>query len=176
MFTRVTTPNQINLVPDVSCCCIIYFNIILPPTPRFPKSVRYLSYRGTSFCISCRYQSTSCVISHRVTAVSTSQSPTALCCSASDRGYRSVMATHNEGSYLCDLTYFVTHRLSLQPVHVSPVTKRFYELYIRIMREYYVEIKYLLDATDDIYCRFYCMLNMFRAILCPSSGAREYYT
>ena len=29
----------------------------------------------------------------------------------------------------------------------------------------YVEIKYQLDATDDIYCRFYCMLNMFRAIL-----------
>ena len=40
----------------------------------------------------------------------------------------------------------------------------------------YVEIKCQLDATDDIYCRFYFMLNMFRAILCPSSGAREYYT
>ena len=39
-----------------------------------------------------------------------------------------------------------------------------------------VEIKCQLDATDYIYCRFYCMLNMFRAILCPSSGAREYYT
>ena len=37
-----------------------------------------------------------------------------------------------------------------------------------------VEIKCQLDATDDIYCRFYCMLNMFRAILCPSSGARQY--
>ena len=36
----------------------------------------------------------------------------------------------------------------------------------------YVEIKRQLDATDDIYC----MLNMFRTILCPSSGAREYYT
>ena len=43
-------------------------------------------------------------------------------------------------------------------------------------RRYYVQIKCQLDATDDIYCRFYCMLNMFRAILCPSSGAREYYT
>ena len=31
---------------------------------------------------------------------------------------------------------------------------------------YYVEIKCQLDATDYIYCRFYCMLNMFRAILC----------
>ena len=40
----------------------------------------------------------------------------------------------------------------------------------------YVEIKCQLDATDDIYCRFYCLLNMFRAPLCPSSGTREYYT
>ena len=40
----------------------------------------------------------------------------------------------------------------------------------------YVEIKCQLDTTDDIYCRFYCLLNMFRAPLCPSSGARKYYT
>ena len=40
----------------------------------------------------------------------------------------------------------------------------------------YVEIKCQLDATDDIYCRFYCLLNTFRAPLCPSSEAREYYT
>ena len=40
----------------------------------------------------------------------------------------------------------------------------------------YVEIKCQLDATDDIYCRSYCLLNMFQAPLCPSSGAGEYYT
>ena len=40
----------------------------------------------------------------------------------------------------------------------------------------YVEIKCQLDATDDFYCRSYCLLNMFRAPLCPSSGARECYT
>ena len=39
-----------------------------------------------------------------------------------------------------------------------------------------VEIKCQLDATDDFYCRSYCLLNMFRSPLCPSSGAREYYT
>jgi hypothetical protein len=39
-----------------------------------------------------------------------------------------------------------------------------------------VEIKCQLDATDDFYNRSYCLLNMFRAPLCPSSGAREYYT
>ena len=40
----------------------------------------------------------------------------------------------------------------------------------------YVEINCQLDATDDIYCRFYCLLSMFGEPLCPSSGAREYYT
>jgi hypothetical protein len=40
---------------------------------------------------------------------------------------------------------------------------------------YYVEIKCHLDATDDYYCRSYCLLNMIRPPLCPSSGAREYY-
>ena len=30
-----------------------------------------------------------------------------------------------------------------------------------------VEIKCQLDARDDIYCRSYCLLNMFRAPLCP---------
>ena len=40
----------------------------------------------------------------------------------------------------------------------------------------YVEIKCQLDATDDFYCRSYCLINMLRAPLCPSSGAPEYYT
>ena len=39
-----------------------------------------------------------------------------------------------------------------------------------------VEIKCQLDVTDYFYCRSYCLLNMFRAPICPSSGAREYYT
>jgi hypothetical protein len=30
----------------------------------------------------------------------------------------------------------------------------------------YVEIKCQLDATDEFYCRSYCLLNMFRAPLC----------
>ena len=40
-----------------------------------------------------------------------------------------------------------------------------FEVILAVHHRYYVEIKYQLDATDDIYC----MLNMFRAILCPSS-------
>ena len=37
----------------------------------------------------------------------------------------------------------------------------------RLFHRYYVEIKCQLDATDDIYCRFYCMLNMFRGNTMP---------
>ena len=40
----------------------------------------------------------------------------------------------------------------------------------------YVEIKCQLDSTEIFYCRSYCLLNIFRAPLCPSSGAQEYYT
>ena len=31
-------------------------------------------------------------------------------------------------------------------------------------------------CNRGFYCRSYCLLNMFRSSLCPSSGAQEYYT
>ena len=31
-------------------------------------------------------------------------------------------------------------------------------------------------CNRGFYCRSFCLLNMFRAPLCPSSGAQEYYT
>ena len=31
-------------------------------------------------------------------------------------------------------------------------------------------------CNGGFYCRSYCLLNMFQAPLCPSSGAQEYYT
>ena len=31
-------------------------------------------------------------------------------------------------------------------------------------------------CNRGFYCSSYCLLNMFRAPLCPSSGAQEYYT
>ena len=31
-------------------------------------------------------------------------------------------------------------------------------------------------CNRGFYCRSYCLVNMFRAPLCPSSGAQEYYT
>jgi hypothetical protein len=42
---------------------------------------------------------------------------------------------------------------------------------LETVSETYVEINCQLDATDDFYCRSYCLLNMFPAPLCPSSGA-----
>jgi len=38
----------------------------------------------------------------------------------------------------------------------------------------YVKLKCQLDAADYFYCRSYCLLNVFRAPLCLSSGAQEY--
>jgi len=35
-----------------------------------------------------------------------------------------------------------------------------------------MEIKCQLDKTDYFYCRSYCLLNMFRAPLWPSSGKK----
>jgi len=32
------------------------------------------------------------------------------------------------------------------------------------------------NCNRGFYCRSYCLLNMFRVPLCPSSGAQEYYT
>ena len=31
-------------------------------------------------------------------------------------------------------------------------------------------------CNRGFYCTSYCLLNMFRTPLCPSSGAQEYYT
>ena len=31
-------------------------------------------------------------------------------------------------------------------------------------------------CNRGFYCRYYCLLDTFRASLCPSSGAQEYYT
>jgi len=38
------------------------------------------------------------------------------------------------------------------------------------------KLKVQLDETDwFLYCKTYCSLNMFRAPLCPSSGAQDLY-
>ena len=60
-------------------------------------------------------------------------------------------------------------------ITIYRTTERIFWVEIDIFRKY-AGIKCQLDATDDIYCRSYCLLNMFRAPLCPSSGAREYCT
>ena len=78
---------------------------------------------------------------------------------------------------------FRTSKISVTSNAVSQMIIFQAEIIIRYtcgltLRKYtlYVQIKCQLDATDDFYCRSYCLLNMFRTPLCPSSGAREYYT
>jgi hypothetical protein len=51
-----------------------------------------------------------------------------------------------------------------------------FDVILTVHRRQYVEIKCQLDATEVFYCRSSCLLNMFRAPLCPSSGAQEYCT
>ena len=42
--------------------------------------------------------------------------------------------------------------------------------------EYICGNKMPTRCNRGFYCRSYCLLNMFRAPLCPSSGAQEYHT
>ena len=47
---------------------------------------------------------------------------------------------------------------------------------LRVMCPVYRMLKMPTRCNRGFYCRSYCLLNMFRAALCPSSGAQEYYT
>ena len=70
----------------------------------------------------------------------------------------------------------VSWRICYANLFINQIFSLFCFLYtFRPKQCLYVEIKCQLDATDDFYCMSYCLLNMFRAPLCPSSGAREYY-
>jgi len=44
------------------------------------------------------------------------------------------------------------------------------------LENFYSGNKMPTRCNRGFYCRSYCLLNMFRAPLCPSSGAQEYYT
>jgi hypothetical protein len=52
---------------NISHLIVLHFHVV-------PTTTVHLSYRVTSFSIPCWYQSVSCVISHRVTTVTTSRS------------------------------------------------------------------------------------------------------
>jgi hypothetical protein len=78
-------------------------------------------------------------------------------------------------SYAFRLLQCYCHGIKFRGMKVHQIQSK--RCIFRLKIQYlYVEIKYQIDATDDFYCRSYCLLNMFRAPLCPSSGAREYYT
>jgi hypothetical protein len=50
-----------------------------------------------------------------------------------------------------------------------------FPIFLDANNQHSVEIKCQLDVTGVFYCRSYCLLNMFQVLLCPSSGARDYY-
>ena len=60
----------------------------------------------------------------------------------------------------------------------------FWYRWTRFAPSYFMYLTYILICGNKMptrcnrgfYCRSYCLLNMFRASLCPSSGAQEYYT
>ena len=50
------------------------------------------------------------------------------------------------------------------------------EGYVSSLQDSAAENKMPTRCNRGFYCRSYCLLNMFRAPLCSSSGAQEYYT
>ena len=48
--------------------------------------------------------------------------------------------------------------------------------FIVLYRQFICGNKMPTRCNRGFYCRSYCLLNMFRAPLFPSSGAQEYYT
>ena len=91
-------------------------------------------------------------------------------------------------SYTHTHTYICMHMCTLitQGVFLCSVTKSFIHFVSSRMREAWWDLQWKVwvicgnkmptRCSRGFYCRSYCLLSMFRAPLCPSSGAQEYYT
>ena len=82
------------------------------------------------------------------------------------------------------------HNMALGNGNISLVKGR--EGIVTVVKQQNVEVRCDFDRASSLicgnkmptmsrcnrgfYCRYFCLLNMFRAPLCPSSGAQEYYT
>ena len=75
--------------------------------------------------------------------------------------------TYNYGIILftCNITSSLPPIRQLIPLHVK-----------KLHRTILGGNKMPIRCNRGFYCRSYCLLNMFRAPLCPSSGAQEFYT
>ena len=61
---------------------------------------------------------------------------------------------------------------------ISPTNQSLFDIF-SLTPLTFVEIcgnKMPTRCNRGLYCRSYCLLNMFRASLCPSPGAQKYYT
>ena len=69
--------------------------------------------------------------------------------------------------HLLTLVYRHSSRQMLNPIMGPPAPTNI---------QWFCGNKMPTRCNRGFYCRSYCLLNMFRASLCPSSGAQEYYT
>ena len=87
----------------------------------------------------------------------------------------------NALSTVCYYLHFPYTFLSItQPLsvclHVHKPLIKFYRLCTPNCLSLICGNKMPTRCNRGFYCRSYCLLNMFPASLCPSSGAQEYYT
>ena len=77
--------------------------------------------------------------------------------------------------------YSVSHFTALRPSSAKVESANFSSCVLEAISESW-EVhgicgnKMPTRCNRGFYCSSYCLLNMFRAPLCPSSGAQEYYT
>ena len=74
----------------------------------------------------------------------------------------------------CKLTQFLNHTLHSYCYSSTPLIN------VHILKKFRALLlcgnKMPTRCNRGFYCRSYCLLNMFRAPLCPSSGTQECYT
>ena len=82
-----------------------------------------------------------------------------------------IQFTHIESSTSAHRVYFCSPRISTQAAIISPHNDHS----LVSIKNKECGNKMPTRSNRAFYCRSYCLLNMFRAPLFPSSGAQEYY-
>ena len=84
---------------------------------------------------------------------------------------------HRSEDFVCFLMSEVCwdfHHCLVSPLYHQNDCKR--DMILTVHRRLICGNKMPTRCNRDFYCRSYCLLYMFRAPLCPSSGAQEYCT
>ena len=75
-----------------------------------------------------------------------------------------------------EMSHSMIHKFGQQCPRLHSNRSILFDVILTVHRRQYEDIKCPTRCNRGFYCRSYCLLNMFRAPLCPSSGAQEYYT